>query len=61
MADAWQLRAEQTYQRIKAFYESKGGTKWDEVSADPRLFNRVWRHMLGLPKSDDPPPLEFRA
>lgn len=56
----WQAKAYRNYQRIKAFYESRGGTKWHEVTADPRFFNRVWRHMLGLPKGDNPPPKEYR-
>ena len=57
----WQQRAERNYQRIKTYYESRGGTKWHDVSADPRFFNRVWRAMLRLPKSDDPPPIERRV
>lgn len=60
MADDWRQRADRNYQRIKAFYESKGGTKWSEVTADPRLFNRVWRHMLGLERTGDPPPVGCR-
>lgn len=60
MAEEWQTRVERNVARIKAFYESKGGSKWHEVCDDPRLFNRVWRHMLGLEKSDMPPPEENR-
>lgn len=56
----WQARADRNYQRIKAHYESRGGTKWHEVTADPRFFNRVWRNMLRLPAGDEPPPLEKR-
>ncbi|MFA6700961.1 MAG: hypothetical protein WCS28_12435 [Thiomicrospira sp.] len=56
----WQQRAKQNHQRIKAFYEAKGGTKWLEVTVDHRLFNRVWRKMLKLPASDMPPSVEFR-
>lgn len=59
-AAGWQQRAERNYQRIKSYYESRGGTRWDEVAADPRLFSRVWRAMLGLPKGDTPPPAEYR-
>ena len=55
MAENWQQRAERNYQRIKAFYEKRGGTKWADVSASPLLFNRVWNAMLGLKKSDLPP------
>ncbi|MDO8941522.1 MAG: hypothetical protein Q7U98_20375 [Methylicorpusculum sp.] len=52
--------AAENYRRIKAYYEARGGTKWHEVSADPRLFNRVWRALLRLPKSDEPPPQDRR-
>ncbi|MCQ8182195.1 hypothetical protein NP603_13820 [Methylomonas sp. SURF-1] len=61
MADDWRQRADRNYQRIKAFYEGRGGTKWSEVTADPRVFNRVWRRMLRLPAGDDPPPKEYRS
>jgi hypothetical protein len=33
---------------------------WRAVSADPRRFNQVWRRMLRLAPSDDPPPAEYR-
>lgn len=56
----WQQRAERNYQRIKAYYESRGGTRWHDVTADPRFFNRVWRNILRLPKNDMPPPKQFR-
>ena len=61
MPEDWQARADRNYQRIKTFYESRGGTKWHEVSADPRPFNRVWRNMLRLPKDDTPPPAAYRT
>jgi len=57
---AWQARAAINYEKIRRFYESKGGTKWHQVTADPRFFNRVWRHMLGLERTDDPPPADKR-
>ena len=60
MPEDWQTRADLNYRRIKRFYESKGGTKWHEVTADPRLFNRVWRHMLGIDRTDEPPPVGYR-
>lgn len=60
MPDTWQQHAQRTYERIKTYYEQRGGTKWPEVSANPALFNRVWNAMLGLKKSDMPPPVEFR-
>lgn len=50
-----------THQAIKAYYENMGGKKWHEVSADHRFFNRVWRAMLRLPKSDNPPPVAYRV
>jgi hypothetical protein len=59
-APDWKTRAENNYQRIKAFYESRGGTQWHKVTADPRFFNRVWRAMLKLPKGDMPPPADRR-
>ncbi|QSB03440.1 hypothetical protein JWZ98_11185 [Methylomonas sp. EFPC1] len=56
----WQARVDSNYQRIKAYYEGRGGTRWQDVTADPRFFNRVWRNMLRLPKGDNPPPKEYR-
>jgi hypothetical protein len=56
----WQARAERTYHAIQAYYTERGGTQWSAVSADPRLFNRVWRNMLRLPKDDMPPPAAYR-
>ena len=58
----WQQRAEQTYQRIKAYYLSRGRTEqqWQAISQHPQKFNRVWRAMLRLPKGDMPPPKEYR-
>jgi len=62
MHDDWQQRADANYQRIKAFYLSKGRTElqWQAVSQHPQKFNRVWRAMLRLPAGDEPPPLEMR-
>lgn len=57
---SWQISAEQTFQRIKTYYHNHNGKNWTSVSADPRLFNRVWLRMLRLPDSDGPPPAEFR-
>ncbi|HEY8037147.1 MAG TPA: hypothetical protein VIF37_16315 [Methylobacter sp.] len=47
---------------IKSYYLKKGKTEadWQEVCADPRKFNRVWREMLQLPPGDMPPPEAFR-
>jgi hypothetical protein len=56
----WEARAERTYHAIQAYYTARGGTKWHEVTADPRLFNRCWRSMLHLPKADTPPPAAYR-
>ena len=33
---------------------------YEEVMRDPRKFNRVWRYLLKLPPSDEPPP-EFHS
>lgn len=54
--------AEANYQRIKRYYLSRGRTEaqWLEVAKDPRKFNRVWRALLRLPPSNDPPPAEWR-
>lgn len=59
MAD-WQQRAERNYQAIKAFYLKRNGKDWSAVSADPQLFNRVWRMMLRCPAGDMPPPVKMR-
>ncbi|MCF7964003.1 MAG: hypothetical protein K9L79_00520 [Methylobacter tundripaludum] len=56
----WQQRAKRTYQAIKAYYLKHNGKDWSKVSADPRLFNRVWRRMLKLPAGDMPPPNHFK-
>lgn len=58
----WQQRADRNYQRIKAFYLSKGRTEqqWHAVSQNPQKFNRVWRAFLRLPAGDGPPPKEKR-
>jgi hypothetical protein len=63
MADNdWQQRADRNYQRIKAYYLSKGRTEqqWQDVSQNPQKFNWVWRAMLRLPAGDEPPPVEMR-
>lgn len=58
---SWQIRADQIHQAIKTYYEKHNGQNWPSVSADPRLFNRVWRRMLRLPDSDGPPPVQWRT
>jgi hypothetical protein len=53
----WQI-AQQQSAEIRAHYLSLPGKTiegWVEILRDPRKFNRVWRHMLGQPLSDEPP------
>jgi hypothetical protein len=55
-------RAGMRYAAIRGYYLKQGNTEqdWQAVSADVRLFNRVWREMLQIPPSDIPPPEAFR-
>jgi hypothetical protein len=55
-------KAAHRHARIRAYFLRRLGTEeaWRKVSADPRRFNRVWRHWLRLAPSDDPPPAEYR-
>lgn len=51
-------QADANHARVKAHYlglPGKTEAGWVEVKRDPRKFNRVWRHLLGLPPSDWPP------
>ena len=51
-------RATAQSQAIRDHYLSLPGRTeagWVEVLRDPRKFNRVWRHSLSLPPSDEPP------
>ena len=53
-------RAMAQSQAIRDHYLSLPGRTeagWVEVLRDPRKFNRVWRHSLGQPPSDEPPEL----
>jgi hypothetical protein len=53
----WERAMEQS-RAIRDHYLSLPGRTeagWVEVLRDPRKFNRVWRHMLNQPPSDDPP------
>jgi hypothetical protein len=75
--EGWEDKADRIRLEIKEFYESKGGTKWNEICASHSLFNRVWRKMLKLPttetrinkktgipyeaKLSTPPPKEYRS
>jgi hypothetical protein len=62
-ADAYRLeKAARRHARIRAYFlRHLGGEEdWCKVSADPRRFNRAWRHWLRLAPSDDPPPAEYR-
>jgi hypothetical protein len=55
-------KAARRHARIRAYYLRHLGDEedWRAVSADPRRFNQVWRRMLRLAPSDDPPPAEYR-
>jgi len=56
----WERRAARNYRAIKAYYEKRGGKDWTAITANPVLFNRVWRSMLRLPRADIPPAIEYR-
>lgn len=50
--------AAQTHAAVREFYLALPGKTeegWQKVAQDPRLFNRVWRRMLGLPGGIMPP------
>jgi hypothetical protein len=48
---------------IRAAFLTRGGSlhQWSRVNADPRMFNRAWRRLLGLPDATQPPPPEWRG
>lgn len=54
-----------TAEAVKRHYLSLPGrteAQWQEhVLNHPGRFNRVWRHWLRLPASDDPPPEPWRS
>lgn len=50
--------AAQVHAAVKAFYLALPGKTeegWQAVAQDPRLFNRVWRRMLGQAAGTTPP------
>lgn len=53
----WELAMEQSHAIRDHYLSLPGRTEagWVEVLRDHRKFNRVWRHSLGLPPSDEPP------
>jgi hypothetical protein len=63
VSEAYRLAiAARRHRLIRDYFLRRLGDEadWREVSADPRRFNRVWRRMLRLAPSDDPPPVEYR-
>jgi hypothetical protein len=61
-------RAAADYERIKRYFlMDNTEDQWNIVSADPRLFNRVWRSAINkrdnnnLPITDEPPPTKYRS
>jgi len=55
-------RIHNQYLAIKAHHLAVGGTEtsWQRMAANPACFNRVWRSLLSLPASDEPPPPAYR-
>jgi hypothetical protein len=55
-------KAARQHAKIRAYFLRRLGDEadWRAVSADPRRFNQVWRRMLRLAPSDNPPPAEYR-
>ncbi len=57
-----QRRIHAQHLAIKAHHLRVGGTdaSWQRITTHPGQFNRVWRSLLSLPASDEPPPAAYR-
>lgn len=56
--------AAQRHEAVRAHYLSLPGKTeagWAAVTGNPAKYNRVWNHLLGMPASDKPPPINFKT